>query len=141
MIKYTPKFGFCYAVFYGPAYAVGTSFIGVQRLQDEDGKDVAHFRICTTGVVVELNAQFKVMKKLKLIGEPFKVHKNTAFIKGMFNSKLEVAKFSGAQIRTVSGIRGQIKKAVKENAPEGSFRATFEDKILKSDMVFCKTWY
>jgi ribosome biogenesis protein BMS1 len=41
----------------------------------------------------------------------------------------------------VSGIRGQIKKHVKEGASEGSFRATFEDKILKSDIVFCKTWY
>lgn len=81
------------------------------------------------------------MKKLKLIGEPFKIHKNTAFIKGMFNSKLEVAKFQGAQIRTVSGIRGQIKKVVKEGAAEGAFRATFEDKILKSDIVFCRTWY
>ena len=93
MIKYTPKFGFCYATFYGPAYALGTSFIGVQKLTDETGKDVSHFRICVTGTVVELNSQFKIMKKLKLIGEPFKVHKNTAFIKGMFNSKLEVAKF------------------------------------------------
>jgi ribosome biogenesis protein BMS1 len=36
------------------------------------------------------------MKKLKLIGEPFKVHKNTAFVKGMFNSNLEAAKFTGA---------------------------------------------
>ncbi|CDW84912.1 bms1l protein [Stylonychia lemnae] len=141
MIKYTPKFGYCYAAFYGPSFAVGTTFVGVQKLQDDSGKDVAHFRICTTGVVVELNTQFKIMKKLKLIGEPFKIHKNTAFIKGMFNSKLEVAKFQGAQIRTVSGIRGQIKKVVKENAPEGSFRATFEDKILKSDIVFCRTWY
>jgi len=93
MIKYTPKFGFCYATFYGPAYAVGTTFIGVQKLTDESGKDVAHFRICVTGSVVELNSQFKIMKKLKLIGEPFKIHKNTAFIKGMFNSRLEVAKF------------------------------------------------
>jgi len=47
-------------------------------------------------VVVEVNTQFKVMKKLKLIGEPFKIHKNTAFIKGMFNSNLEAAKFTGA---------------------------------------------
>ena len=54
---------------------------------------MANFRICTTGVIVEMNTQFKVMKKLKLIGEPFKVHKNTAFIKNMFTSNVEVAKF------------------------------------------------
>jgi ribosome biogenesis protein BMS1 len=92
-------------------------------------------------VVVELNTEFKVMKKLKLIGDPYKIMKNTAFIKGMFNSSLEVAKFIGAQIKTVSGIRGSIKKAVKEGAPDGSFRATFEDKILKSDICFLRTWY
>ena len=44
-------------------------------------------------------------------------------------------------MRTVSGIRGQVKKVVKEGGPEGSFRGTFEDKILKSDLVFCRTWY
>jgi hypothetical protein len=36
MIKYTPKFSFSYAVFYGPSYAVGTSFVGVQRLYETD---------------------------------------------------------------------------------------------------------
>mmetsp|Transcript_12338 Transcript_12338/g.20742 ORF Transcript_12338/g.20742 Transcript_12338/m.20742 type:complete len:416 (-) Transcript_12338:7-1254(-) len=145
MIKYTPKFGHCYAVFYAPTCSVGTTFIGVQKLYDKDEQgnelDASHFRICVTGVVVELNTDFQVMKKLKLIGEPYKIMKNTAFIKGMFTSGLEVAKFTGAQIKTTSGIRGSIKKAVKEGAPDGAFRATFEDKILKSDIVFLKTWY
>ena len=53
------------------------------------------------------------MKKIKLIGEPYKIMKNTAFIRGMFNSSIEVSNYIGAQIRTVSGIRGQIKKSLK----------------------------
>jgi ribosome biogenesis protein BMS1 len=57
----------------------------------------------------------------------------------MFTSSLEIAKFEGAAIKTVSGIRGQIKRALSK--PEGCFRATFEDKILISDLVFLRAWY
>jgi ribosome biogenesis protein BMS1 len=57
----------------------------------------------------------------------------------MFSSSLEIAKFEGAAIKTVSGIRGQIKRALAK--PDGHFRATFEDKILLSDIVFLRAWY
>lgn len=97
------------------------------------------FRISATGVVLELDQTTAIVKKLKLTGTPYKIFKNTAFLKGMFNSVLECAKFEGASIRTVSGIRGQIKKAMR--SPEGAVRATFEDRILMSDIVFIRTWY
>lgn len=132
--------------------------------------DLPHLRICATGDLLEVNQSFSIMKKLKLIGEPLKIEKKTAFIKGMFNSALEVSKYIGAEIRTVSGIRGQIKKqenysgSISNLMPKskdskdvenqeldtmnmdsninkgGCFRATFEDKILKSDLVVLKTW-
>ena len=138
MLKYTPKFGFCYGVFYGPLYPLTTSFICIQRLDDK----ISHFRIAANGMIVELNQNFRVMKKLKLVGEPFQIFKNTAFVKKMFNSELEVAKYEGARLQTTSGIRGQIKKALVGNGTiPGSFRATFEDKLKKSDIVFCKAWY
>ena len=79
-----------------------------------------------------------LVKKLKLIGHPMKIHHNTAFIKDMFTSSLEVGRFEGALLKSVSGIRGQIKRAIK--APDGAFRATFEDKLLMSDIVFMRAW-
>lgn len=90
------------------------------------------FRIAATGGVLAMDKSVQVVKKLKLVGRPLEIHKNTAFIKGMFNSALEVARFQGALIKTVSGIRGFIKKA--HNHQDGAFRATFEDKIKMSGM-------
>lgn len=134
-LKYTPEHMHCQATFYGPQVPPNTGILAIQRLTG----NLPGFRISATGVVLELDASSKVVKKLKLVGTPTKIYKNTAFISGMFNSDLEVSRFEGASIRTVSGIRGQVKKALREGQP-GSFRATFEDKILLSDIVFCRTW-
>eukprot|EP01103_Thecamoeba_quadrilineata_P000647 TRINITY_DN1055_c0_g1_i2.p2 TRINITY_DN1055_c0_g1~~TRINITY_DN1055_c0_g1_i2.p2 ORF type:complete len:553 (+),score=175.31 TRINITY_DN1055_c0_g1_i2:2315-3973(+) len=139
LIKYSPLHMHCFATFYGPLTAPNTGFVAYQAVTNTQ----PGFRIAATGVVLDLNHGFNIVKKLKLVGYPIKCGKRTAWIKNMFNSPLEIAKFEGASIRTVSGIRGQIKKAAGPllGYPPGTFRATFEDKVLTSDLVFLRTWY
>lgn len=137
MLKYTPEHAYCFCSFYGPLVAPNTSFCGIQVVDKDHTR--GGFRIAATGVVEDLNADVEIVKKLKLVGYPSKIFKNTAFIKDMFSSAMEVAKFEGASIKTVSGIRGEIKRALAQ--PEGEFRATFEDKIRMSDTVILRTWY
>ncbi|XP_067876385.1 ribosome biogenesis protein BMS1 homolog [Heterodontus francisci] len=135
LLKYTPEHMHCCATIWGPITPQGTGFFAIPSVAGVS-KD---FRIAATGVVLDLDKSVTIVKKLKLIGCPFKIYKNTAFIKGMFNSALEVAKFENASIRSVSGVRGQVKKALR--TPEGAFRASFEDRLLMSDIVFIRTWY
>ncbi|KAL9115160.1 MAG: hypothetical protein Q9227_000954 [Pyrenula ochraceoflavens] len=135
MLKYSPEHMHCFGTFYGPLVAPNTGFCCVQSFSNKN----SGFRIAATGVVLNVDEGTEIVKKLKLTGNPYKIFRNTAFIRDMFNSSIEIAKFEGASIRTVSGIRGQIKRALSK--PEGHFRATFEDKILMSDLVFLRAWY
>lgn len=135
MLKYTPEHMHCFGTFYGPLVAPNTGFCCVQSFSNAN----PGFRIAATGVVLNVDETTEIVKKLKLTGHPYKIFRNTAFIKDMFNSAIEIAKFEGASIKTVSGIRGQIKRALSK--PEGHFRATFEDKILMSDIVFLRAWF
>ncbi|KAI4095736.1 MAG: hypothetical protein LQ344_001453 [Seirophora lacunosa] len=135
MLKYTSEHMHCFGTFYGPLIAPNSGFCCVQSFSNQN----PGFRIAATGVVLHVDESTEIVKKLKLTGHPYKIFKNTAFIKDMFTSALEIAKFEGASIRTVSGVRGQIKRALSK--PDGHFRATFEDKILMSDIVFLRAWY
>lgn len=83
-MKYTPQHDFCIAVFYGNFAPQNAGVLCTQTIRE----DVAKFRIAGTGYIMELNHSYEIMKKLKLVGEAFKIFKNTAFIKGMFNSKV-----------------------------------------------------
>ncbi|KAI2607343.1 DUF663-domain-containing protein [Hypoxylon fragiforme] len=135
MLKYTPEHMHCFGTFHGPLIAPNTGFVCFQSFSSAN----PGFRIAATGTVLSVDESVEIVKKLKLTGIPYKIFKNTAFIKNMFNSSLEIAKFEGAAIKTVSGVRGQIKRALSK--PDGHFRATFEDKILISDLVFLRAWY
>ncbi|PHH60773.1 hypothetical protein CDD81_1170 [Ophiocordyceps australis] len=135
MLKYTPEHMHCFGTMYAPLVAPSTGFVCFESF----AADTPGFRIAATGTVLSVEESSDIVKKLKLTGTPYKTYKNTAFVKDMFTSALEIAKFEGAAIKTVSGIRGQIKRALAK--PDGHFRATFEDKVLLSDIVLLRAWY
>lgn len=152
-LKYTPEHAHClaYAWFAGGAAPAGTGVLCFQA----GAERAAGWRVAATGAVLGGDAAPRVVKKLKLVGEPSRVHRRTAFVRGLFNSQLEAARFEGAAVRTASGVRGIVKRVASaraaakaaggggkggDAAAAGVVRATFEDKILISDIVFLRAW-
>jgi len=97
-----------YATFHGPVTLPNTGFCAFTSLAGE----TPGFRVSATGVVLDIDHSTKIVEKPQLTGVPYKIFKNTAFVKDMFSSALEVSQFEGANIWTVSSIRGQVKKAL-----------------------------
>ena len=63
------------------------------------------------GVVLDVDRSTEIVKRLKLTGAPYKI---TAFIWSMLSGAMEVAEFEGANIWTLSGIRGELRKLYRK---------------------------
>lgn len=82
-LKYTPNHVTCNMSFYGPITPQNTGFLAVQTVSS-DTKEMKRigFRIAATGAVNEIDKSSQIMKKLKLVGTPYKIFKKSAFISG-----------------------------------------------------------
>ena len=133
-LKYLKDMSTNYVTYYGPASAVNVGVTAFQHIKEE----LVEFRVSGTGVTINEMGNGVVYKKLRVKGFPKKgeIHKSTAIITGMFSSAMETSKFSNALVKTVSGIRGQIKSVDSK----GDCRCSFEGRIVESDIVFLNTW-
>ncbi|ELA47740.1 hypothetical protein VCUG_00822 [Vavraia culicis subsp. floridensis] len=145
----------CYFSYFGQMESKGNGVVLVRqvnegRAKNRDNNFFYNFRIVGMGRVQstkmvnmhatsseEISNDHFIHKKLKLIGKPYAIKGNTAFVRDMFNTNLEVNKFLYAGVKTTSNIRGVIKKALDRN---GSFRASFEGEIAKNDAVILNTF-
>ena len=127
-MKYARKHLTVEGIFWGPSSEKREPVVAFQSVSDR----TKTFRICASGVVCGSDMSTNISKKCTFIGYPHKIKQKTAFIKDMFKCDEEVAGFLNAKIKTQSGIRGIVKKPTGNTLPPGTFRATFEDRILMS---------
>ncbi|OAG29409.1 ribosome biogenesis protein BMS1 [Nematocida displodere] len=127
MLKYIPDSMTCNITFYAPLHPPGTSLCLLRKLGEDK-----NFRIAANGIETEAGEAVQILKKLKLVGYPSEIKGHTVFVKDMFHTEEEAARYEGTLLKTTSGLRGQVKKA----GEKGLFRATFEGELKMSDIIF-----
>ena len=77
-LKYTPEHAHCQGAIWGPLCPANTTFAAFQSMDT----NLDSWRISATGTVTEIDADVRVVKKLKLVGTPARIEKTTSFITG-----------------------------------------------------------
>ncbi|KAI3971213.1 hypothetical protein MKW92_006344 [Papaver armeniacum] len=123
MLKFTPEHNHCLAIFWGPLAPPLTRIAVVQS-------NKGAFWIAAEAVVLDPKPDRKIMKESRQKGTPLKITKRKALIKFELED-INIAEFIGAPIRTLDGIRGQVKEVAKR---EGIAKCTFKKRICMSDV-------
>jgi ribosome biogenesis protein BMS1 len=84
MLKYSPEHMHCRATIFGPLSPSQAGMVAIQNLSGS----LASWRISATASVMEVDAKFDIVKKLKLVGYPYKVERHTAFVRDMCTSQV-----------------------------------------------------
>ncbi|KAI3855198.1 hypothetical protein MKX03_026056 [Papaver bracteatum] len=103
MRRYTPENTYCLAMFWGPLACPNTGVVAVQKVADD--------KITATGVILGSNQAEKIVMGCRRKGTPYKIIGNTALIKDVFKSDIDVARHKNALIKTASGVRGRVVEA------------------------------
>ncbi|KAI3867178.1 hypothetical protein MKX03_009050, partial [Papaver bracteatum] len=139
ILEFTPEDKPCSATFWGPFATPGTGVVAVQSLADNK----AAFRILATGEVLGFSRAPYISLKT-WVGTPCKIINETALIKDLFTSDIEINQYKDNKIKTVSGILGKVNEAAtKEDGQprQGIAKCTFDRKICLSDTVYMETLY
>nr|UXY87540.1 BMS1-like protein [Cryptomonas curvata] len=128
--------------FYSTFVEIDATIVGIkeENLKIRTRTQGANFNILFIGNILPNNDTLKIVKKTKLKGIIYNSFRKTAFVKNMFSNEIEISRFIGSLVQTISGIRGIVKKPVN-NGPIGSFRATFEKNIILGEIVFLRMWF
>ena len=118
------------ATFYGPI-----TFGSFPLIVFKETKDGLH--IAATGSYIKSDPDAIVVKKIVLTGSPFKIHKRTAFIRGMFHFPEDIKWFKPVELWTKFGKVGNIKEP---HGTHGLMKCIFDTPVSHQDTV-CLSLY
>jgi len=125
MERFMPNKGAFCATFYAPITFPPSTVLVFRRSQEK-------LQLIASGVVLDMNPDRIILKRVVLSGHPFKVNKRTAVIRYMFFNKEDIEWFKPVELHTHSGRSGRIKQSV---GTHGLMKCYFDQPMNTQDSV------